>query len=267
MISEVDVLGDLVRIREKRPLIHHIMNFVVMTDSANATLAIGASPIMAHAVEELEDIALMADAIYINIGTLDSFWVESMMRLARISGVYGKPLLLDPVGAGASKLRSRVAKDLLETGSVSVVKGNAGEMLALAGYSGLVKGVDSLAEEAFEPLERIAVQYNVVAMATGRVDYVSDGRRLIAVEGGSELLKYTTGTGCMLGSIVASFMAVNKDFLKASGEASLVFKRAGEVSETRAGRNPASFRLELINAIHNIDRFLTVSGKVRIIKS
>jgi hydroxyethylthiazole kinase len=266
MISETDVLGDLVRIRERRPLIHHIMNFVVMTDSANVTLAIGASPIMAHAVEELEDIAMVADAIYINIGTLDSFWVESMLKLARIAGVYGKPLLLDPVGAGASRFRSRVARDILEVGSVSVVKGNAGEMLSLAGYSGVVKGVDSLAEEAFEPLERIATQYNVVAMATGRVDYISDGRRLIAVDGGSELFKYTTGTGCMLGSVVASFMAVNRDFLRASGEASLVFKRAGEIAESRAGRNPASFRVELVNAIHNIDRFLTVKGRVRVLK-
>jgi hydroxyethylthiazole kinase len=267
MISEADILEDIARIRGRRPLIHHIMNFVVMTDSANATLAIGASPIMAHAVEELEDIASMADVIYINIGTLDSFWIESMMKLARIAGSYSKPLLLDPVGAGASKLRSKVARSLLETGSISVVKGNAGEMLALAGYEGLVKGVDSLAEEAFEPLERIAVQYNVVAMATGRVDYVSDGVRLIAVEGGSELFKYTTGTGCMLGSVVASFMAVNKDFLKASGEASLVFKRAGEVAEAAAGRNPASFRLELINALHSIDRFLAVGGRVRMLKS
>ncbi len=267
MISEADILEDLGLIRRRRPLIHHIMNFVVMTDSANVTLAIGASPIMAHDVEELEDIALIADAIYINIGTLDRFWIESMVKLARIAGSYGKPLLLDPVGAGASKLRTRVARELLEIGSVSVVKGNAGEMLALAGYSGFVKGVDSLAEEAFEPLERIAVQYNVVAMATGRVDYVSDGRRLIAIEGGSELFKYTTGTGCMLGSVVASFMSVNKDFLKASGEASLVFKRAGEVAEVIAGRNPASFRVELVNAIHNIDRFLQLGGRVRIVKS
>jgi len=266
MELELDILGDLARIRERRPLIHHIMNFVVMTDSANVTLALGASPIMAHALEELEDIASMADAIYINIGTLDSHWVESMLALARIAGRLGKPLLLDPVGAGASKLRSEVSKRILETGSVSVVKGNAGEMLSLAGYGGLVRGVDSLAEEAYEPLDRIAVEYSVVAMATGRVDYVSDGRRLVAVEGGSELFKYTTGTGCMLGSVVASFMAVNRDYLRASVEASIVFKRAGEVAEARAGRNPATFRVELINAIHNIDKLLGGGGRVKVLR-
>lgn len=263
---DFDVLGDLARIRERRPLVHHIMNFVVMTDAANVTLAIGASPIMAHAIEELEDIASVADVIYINIGTLDRHWIESMTLLARIAGKLGKPLLLDPVGAGASRLRTEVSRRILETGAVRVVKGNAGEMLSLAGRTGLVKGVDSLAEESYEPLERIALEYDVVAMATGRIDYLSDGRRLVGVEGGSELFKYTTGTGCMLGSVVASFMAVNRDYLRASVEASLVFKRAGEVAEVKAGRNPASFRVELINAIHNIDKFLPVEGRVKFIK-
>lgn len=139
-------------------------------------------------------------------------------------------------------------------------------MLSLAGYEGLVKGVDSLAEEAFEPPDRIALEYNVVAMATGRVDWVSDGRRLVGVEGGSELFKYTTGTGCMLDSVVASFMAVNRDYLKASIEASLVFKRAGEIAEIKAGRNPATFRIELINALHNIDRFIEVKDRVKVVR-
>ncbi|MEM4712658.1 MAG: hydroxyethylthiazole kinase, partial [Archaeoglobaceae archaeon] len=158
---DFDILGDLAKLRKRRPLIHHIMNFVVMTDSANATLALGASPIMAHAKEELEDLASIADAIYINIGTLDNIWIESMLQLAKLAGKYSKPLLLDPVGAGASKLRTEVSKRILETSCVNVVKGNAGEMMALAGFKGLVKGDDSLVEEAFEPLEKLSEEYSV----------------------------------------------------------------------------------------------------------
>lgn len=263
---DLDIIGDIMRLRERRPLIHHIMNFVVMTDSANVTLALGASPIMAHALEELEDIASIADSIYINIGTLDRLWVESMIQLAKIAGKYSKPLLLDPVGAGASRLRTEVSKRILETGSVNVVKGNAGEMMSLAGFKGLVKGVDSLIEEAFEPLEKLSREYNVTSMATGRVDYVAGGGRLAAVEGGSELFKYTTGTGCMLGSVLASFMAVNRDYFRASLEASIVFKKAGELAEARSGRNPATFRLELVNALHNINLYSLDASRVRVLK-
>ncbi len=266
VVVDLDIIGDLMKLRRRRPLIHHIMNFVVMTDSANVVLALGASPIMAHALEELEDIASMADSIYINIGTLDMLWVESMVQLARIAGRYSKPLLLDPVGAGASKLRIEVSKKILEVGSVSIVKGNAGEMMALAGFKGLVRGVDSIIEEAFEPLEKLSREYNIVSMATGRVDYVANGEKLAAIEGGSELFKYTTGTGCMLGSVLASLMAINRDYFKTSIEASLIFKRAGEIAEAKSGRNPATFRLELINALHNINLYSLDTSKIKILK-
>ncbi|MEM1593756.1 MAG: hydroxyethylthiazole kinase [Archaeoglobaceae archaeon] len=264
MALDLDVLGDLATLRKRRPLIHHIMNFVVMTDSANTTLALGASPIMAHAKEELEDLVSIADAIYINIGTLDSIWIESMLHLAKLAGRYSKPLLLDPVGAGTSKLRTEVSKKILETSCVNVVKGNAGEMMALVGFKGLVKGVDSLVEEAIEPLEKLSEEYSVVAMATGKIDHVAGNRRLASIEGGSELFKYTTGTGCMLGSVLASFMAINRNYFNASLEASLVFKRAGEVAEAKSGRNPANFRLELINALHNIELYGLDMSRVKI---
>lgn len=266
MLSSLEILEDIAKLRKRRPLIHHIMNFVVMTDSANATLALGASPIMAHAVEELEDLASIADAIYVNIGTLDKIWTESMIQLAKIAGKYSKPLLLDPVGAGASKLRTEVSKKILETGNVSVVKGNAGEMMALAGFEGLVKGVDSLVDEAFEPLEKLSEEYNVIAVATGRVDCIAGSNRLATVEGGSELFRYTTGTGCMLGSVLASFMAINVDNFRSALEGSLVFKRAGEVAETKSGRNPATFRLELINALHNIELYNLDTSRIRVLK-
>jgi hydroxyethylthiazole kinase len=250
MISK-QIIKDLLLIRERRPLIHHIMNFVVMNDSANVTLAVGASPIMAHAVEELEDLVSVADAIYINIGTLDSFWIDSMFYISKLVDKYNKPLLLDPVGAGATKLRTEISKKLLERGNISILKGNAGEMLSLAGLGEKVKGVDSLVEVGSEAVEILARKYNVTAVATGRIDYISNGEKIASVEGGSYLFKYVTGTGCMLGSVMASFMAVNKDYFTAAIEGSALFKRAGEIAEKRSGPNPGSFKVELINAIYN----------------
>ncbi|MCC6030077.1 MAG: hydroxyethylthiazole kinase [Desulfurococcales archaeon] len=265
-MRKINVIEDIKEIRRRKPLIHHIMNFVVMTDAANATLAIGASPIMAHAIEELEDLVLVADGIYINIGTLDNIWINSMIKLALLAEKYNKPLLLDPVGAGATKLRTEVSKKILETGAVKILKGNAGEMLSLAGLGEKVKGVDSLAETGYEAVSILAEKYNVVAVATGKIDYVSDGDEIAAVEGGSELFKYTTGTGCMLGSVMASFMAVNKDHMNAAIEGSAVFKKAGEIAEKRSGDNPGTFRIELINALYNIDKYNLTDLRIRFLK-
>ncbi|MEZ0290234.1 MAG: hydroxyethylthiazole kinase [Sulfolobales archaeon] len=269
MLRIESFLRDLRIMREKKPMIHHIMNFVIMNDAANITLSIGAAPIMAHAVEELEDLASVADAIYINIGTLDSPWIESMIKLSKLAEKYNKPLLLDPVGVGATKLRTETAIKILETGAVSVLKGNAGEMLALAGLSGKVRGVESLVESGFEAVEILAKRYNTVAVATGKIDYVSRGDSIFGVEGGSEMFKYVSGAGCMLGSVIASFMAVNRDFVEASLEGSLAFKRAGEIAEIKSGRNPGTFKVELFNSIFNIQQYVSediIRERVRLIK-
>ncbi|MEL9929377.1 MAG: hydroxyethylthiazole kinase, partial [Sulfolobales archaeon] len=239
-------LKDLEKIRERKPMIHHIMNFVIMNDAANVTLAIGAAPIMAHAIEELEDLVSVADSIYINIGTLDSIWIESMIHLARLAGKYNKPLLLDPVGAGATRLRTETALKILQTGYVSILKGNAGEMLSLAGLGGMVKGVESIAESGLEAVEILSSRYGVTAVATGRIDYVSNGKNILEVRGGSEMFRHISGSGCMVGSVISSFSAVEKDHLLASLEGLVAFKRAGEIAEMRSGRNPASFKVELI---------------------
>lgn len=262
----MDLLGDIKKIREKRPLIHHIMNFVVMNDAANVTLAVGASPIMAHAEEELEDLVNVADVIYINIGTLDRYFINSMKRLASLAVKYSKPLLLDPVGAGATQLRTNVTREILATGGVSVLKGNSGEMLSLAGIANKVKGVDSLAESGEEAAEILARNYGITAIATGKIDFASDGRRTYSVEGGSEIFKFVTGTGCMLGSVISAFMGVNKDFLIAGVEGLLVFKRAGEIAETRAGNNPGKFKVELIDALFNIEKLGIDLNKVKQVK-
>ncbi len=259
-----DIYRDLIEIKNRRPLIHHIMNYVVMNDAANVTLAIGASPIMAHAIEEVEELAAVADAIYINIGTLDSHWIPSMVVLAKAASRNKKPLILDPVGAGATRLRTETTIRILREAEVTILKGNGGEIAAIAGSRDLVKGVDSLGEANVDIVEKVAMEFNTTVFASGPVDVISDGSRYAEIRGGSELSRYVTGMGCMLGSIVSAFAAVNKDPLRASIDGSVFFKRAAELASRRA-REPGSFRVELINAIYyiSLDHLRDVEVEIR----
>jgi len=242
---------DLRILRERRPLIHHFMNFVVMNDAANVTLAIGASPIMAHAKEEVEELASKANALYINIGTLDEYWVESMIIAGKAANRNNVPVLLDPVGAGATRYRTETVKRILSEVEVSVVKGNGGEMLSLAGITGGVKGVDSVASANLDTAVKVAEEYGVTAVVTGPWDYVSDGKRGVIVKNGTPLLQYVTGSGCMVGSVIASFMAINRDFVKASVEGLVAFEIAAEKAEVRS-KAPGTFKQYLIDELYNL---------------
>lgn len=242
---------DLALIRERKPLIHHFMNYVVMNDAANVTLAIGASPIMAHAKEEVEELASKANVVYINIGTLDEYWVESMILAGKAANKNNVPILLDPVGAGATRYRTEVTKRILSEVEVSVVKGNGGEMLALAGVMGGVKGVDSVARANIDTAVKVAEEYGVTAVVTGPWDFVSDGRRKAIVKNGTPLLQYITGSGCMVGSVIASFMAVNHNFLEASVEGLVAFEVAAEKAEARSSL-PGTFKQYLIDELYRL---------------
>ncbi len=251
IVSGADIARDLFEIKGKRPLIHHIMNYVVMNDAANIALAIGGSPIMAHAIEEVEELAAAADVIYINIGTLDSHWIPSMVALAKAATRNGKPLVLDPVGVGATRLRTETAIKILREAEVTILKGNGGEIAALAGSQGLVKGVDSLGGASVEIVSRVASEFSTTVFASGEVDIISNGSRYAEVSGGSPMSRYTTGMGCMLGTVVSAFAAVNRDPLRASIHGSAFFKRAAELASKKASE-PGSFRVELINAVYSI---------------
>jgi hydroxyethylthiazole kinase len=240
---------DLAKLRERRPLIHHITNYVAMNDSANATLAIGASPVMAHAHAELRELVSAASALLINIGTLDDYWIQSMHIAADAAS--GKiPILLDPVGAGATKLRTSTAMQLLSY-EISVVKGNYGEMLSLVGEENAVKGVDSLAssvERVIDEMKDLSLIHETVAVATGETDVISDGKETYLIRNGTPKLGSITASGCMLGSVIASFLAVQKNPLVAAIEGVAAYTIAGELaSEER------SFRLALLDALVEID--------------
>lgn len=264
LMNAINYWEDLERIRRQRPLIHHLMNFVAMNDAANITLAIGASPIMAHALEEVEELVAAAGALYINIGTLDRQWIESMLVAGKAANKNGVPVLLDPVGAGASRLRTETAKQLLREVEISIVKGNGGEIMALAGESGRIKGVDSLGGASMDAVDKVAREFSTTAIATGPVDYVSDARRRGEVRNGTPMLQLVTGSGCMLGSVMSSFLAINRDAFIAAIEGLVAFEVAAEAAVENAV-GPASFRNKLIDEVYRLSKQSFEKARVTIL--
>jgi len=254
-MSEVSerIAAALYRIRETRPLIHHITNLVVMNDTANVTLHLGALPVMAHAREEVAEMVGMAGALVLNIGTLTSFWVESMLIAGQAANERGIPIVLDPVGAGATAMRTATSQRLLERLKVCIVRGNEAEIGALSGSGGVVKGVESVQglENPTAVARMMAEKRGLVVAITGRRDYVSDGKRSLGVDNGHPWLTTVTGTGCMATTAIAAFAAVEGDFLIAAAGGLALFGLAAELAAERA-QGPASFKVALMDQIHNL---------------
>jgi hydroxyethylthiazole kinase len=243
------------RLRETRPLVHQITNYVVMNETANATLAIGALPVMAHAPEEVEEMVGLAGALVLNIGTLSSSWVDAMLIAGRAANARGVPVVLDPVGVGATRYRTDTARRILDEVDVAVLRGNAGEVATLAGVDAEVRGVESIgaAGSAADVALTAAAALGVVASVTGSVDHVSNGVRVVAVENGHPLLGSITGTGCMSSAITGAFLAVRADDpLEAAAEALAAFGVAGENAAPGA-TGPGSFHVNLYDALAALD--------------
>ncbi|MBI5568618.1 MAG: hydroxyethylthiazole kinase [Desulfomonile tiedjei] len=245
-----EILG---RIRRARPVVHSITNYVVMNSTANVLLAMGASPIMAHAQEEIEEIVTIASSVVINIGTLSQPWIQSMKAAAQTAKKAGKPFLLDPVGAGATKLRTRTALDIIDAAVPTVVRGNASEILSLSSQGGTTRGVDSIhtPEEALDPAREIALSMETVIAVTGQRDIVTDGRRSLVVSGGDALMSYVTGTGCAASVIIGAFLAEEMDPLVATACALAFFGVAGEKAASEAPV-PGSFWVKVLDALYTI---------------
>jgi hydroxyethylthiazole kinase len=248
--------GETLRaLRERRPLVHQITNYVVMNETANATLALGALPVMAHAPQEVEEMVGLAGALVLNIGTLSDHWIEAMLAAGHAAGERGVPVVLDPVGAGATAYRTDTASRILDTGDVTVVRGNAGEIATLVGVEAEVRGVESIAAggEPAELAREAARALGCVAAVTGPVDHVSDGERVLAVANGHELLATVSGTGCMATAITGCFLAVRPDApLEAAAEALAAFGVAGEDAAADA-KGPGSFHVGLYDALYALD--------------
>ena len=244
----------LAALRARKPLVHNITNYVVMNETANAILALGALPVMAHAREEVEEMVGLAGSLVLNIGTLSEHWVESMLLAGRAASARGVPIVLDPVGAGATRYRTETAKRLLDELEITVVRGNAGEIATLVGVDAEVRGVESVGAGA-EPADlarEAARSLGVVAAVTGAVDHVSDGERTVAVANGHELLGTVTGTGCMSTALTGCFVAAKPEApLEAAAEALAAFGVAGEDAAAGAA-GPGSFHAALYDALYNL---------------
>ena len=259
-----DSLWDaLSAVRERAPLVHNITNYVVMNNTANALLALGASPVMAHAVEEVEDLVGLSGALVINIGTLSEPWIAAMRLAAVRARDAGVPWLLDPVGAGATRFRNETAAELVGL-RPNVVRGNGSEIMALAGAAGATKGVDSTAssEAAVDLAKHLAAHTGGVAAVTGAVDYVTDGERVHSVSNGDPMMSRVTGLGCSASAVIGAFLAVENDSLAATVHALAVFGVAGEIAAEGAA-GPGSLQLRLLDALHALDRS-TLEKRARI---
>ena len=243
----------LADLRAARPLVHNITNYVAMTLSANVLLALGASPAMVHAVEEVEDFVAISNALVINIGTLSPRWVEAMRLAAAKAVALGRPWVLDPVGCGATPYRTGVAVELAAL-RPAIIRGNASEIMSLAGAAGAGgKGVDSTAgsDAALPAAAALARQTGAVVAITGAVDYVTDGKALVAVEGGDPLMPLSTAIGCALSAATAAFAAV-RPALDAAVFALAVYGAAGREAAARC-RGPGHLPAELCDALYAID--------------
>ena len=249
------ICADLTAIRERRPLVHSITNYVVMNETANAILCLGALPIMAHAVEEVEEMVGIASALVLNIGTLSPDWIDAMERAGKRANELEIPVVLDPVGAGATRFRIDSTRRLLENVRMAIVRGNAGEVAALAGIASEVRGVESIAASA--PPEEIgskfASAYDCVAAITGPVDTVSDGKRTAYIANGHPMLAKVVGTGCISTVIVACFASVQSDPFVAAVGGLTTFGIAGELAATDANDKPGTFHVALYDALYAID--------------
>jgi hydroxyethylthiazole kinase len=252
-------------LRGQRPLVHQIANYVVMNETANATLAIGALPVMAHAGEEVEEMARLASSLVLNIGTLSEHWVEAMLLAGGTATARQIPVVLDPVGVGATEYRTATARRILGLVDVTVLRGNAGEIAALVGAQAEVRGVESIGA-AMEPAElarEAARRLGVVTSVTGPVDHVSDGERVLAVSNGHPLLTSVTGTGCMSSALTGCFLAAKPgEPLEAAAEALAAFGVAAEDAAAGAA-GPGTFHARLYDALYALDPG-TLDGRARV---
>jgi hydroxyethylthiazole kinase len=245
---------DLHLIRERKPLVHQITNYVVMNETANATLALGALPVMAHAPQEVEAMAAAASALVLNIGTLSDDWVEAMLLAGRAANRAGVPVVVDPVGAGATSYRTETSRRLLADLDVAVVRGNSAEIATLAGQAAEIRGVEAVGGAGGPGLARDAARaLGCVAAVTGPVDHVSDSERTISVANGHELLGTVTGTGCMSTAITGCFLGVRPESpLEAAAEALVAFGVAGE-DAAKGAKGPGSFHVALYDALYLLE--------------
>lgn len=241
----------LEKVREEKPLVVNITNYVVMNNSANALLAIGASPIMAHSREEMDEMMSFAGALVINIGTLDKQWIPRMMYAVEQANKHKKPVVVDPVGCGASRIRTRTSQQLADLADSLIIRANASEIIALAGSQAQSKGVDAMdgSDAALEAARYLTKTYQCNVVISGEVDYVVTSSQVVKLSNGHSLMPYVTGTGCSLSALTGAFAAVGEETGLA---AAAVFAIAGEIAAETA-QGPGSLQVNILDTLYRLD--------------
>jgi hydroxyethylthiazole kinase len=249
-----ETVNTLRQVRERKPLVHNITNYVVMNSSANVLLSQGASPVMAHSIDEVADMVALAGALVLNIGTLERDWIASMIAAGKAANARPIPVLLDPVGSGATPYRTATTRRLLEEVQVTVLRGNASEVLSMQSAEAQTKGVDSLhsVEDVKDAAVELARDLGLIVGISGEVDLITDGQRTFRVANGHPLMPLVTGLGCGLTATVGAFCAVAEDPLAATTGAFAFYGLAGEIA-ARTARAPGSFQIAFLDALYTID--------------
>lgn len=241
-------------VRKKSPLVHNITNFVVMNNTANALLAVGASPVMAHAHSEVKDMVAIANSLVINIGTLDEYWAKSMLIAALTANKLQKPWILDPVGAGANHYRNEILQQLLAF-RPTVIRGNASEIMALAKVSSTAtKGVDSTAEssDAIVAAQLLVKDFNTIVCISGETDYIINNQQTIQIQNGHEMMTKVTGLGCSATALIGSFIGVTEKKTEAAAAAIALLSIAGQLAAEKS-IGPGSLQVNLLDNLYTID--------------
>lgn len=240
-------------VRAKSPLVHNITNYVTMNNSANALLAIGASPVMAHWKDEMENMTSIAGALVINIGTLDGEWIEGMFAAGKAALSQGVPMVLDPVGAGATPQRTAIALQLIEECKPTVIRGNGSEIMALVDANIKSKGVDSSqsSHDALSAAKTLALSSGAVVVISGATDYITDGTTIHTIEGGDAIMTSVTAMGCTASALVGAFVAVENDALVAATSAMAVMSLAGERAAAYS-KGSGSMQMNFIDELYNL---------------
>jgi hydroxyethylthiazole kinase len=255
MIDSQTLWNDIERIRAEAPLVHNITNYVVMNTTANALLALGASPVMAHAIDEVEEMTSFAGALVLNIGTLSRPWVESMQKAIRAARNLGKPVVLDPVGAGATRLRTQTVRYLMEEAMPTILRGNASEVLSLCSEDGRTKGVDATigSDAVMEQGRQLIGRGCEVVVISGEVDWILSDGACWSVANGHPMMPRVTGLGCTATALCGAFAAVNDRPAAAAAHAMAVMGIAGEIAAEGAP-GPGSLQLRFLDALYALSR-------------
>jgi hydroxyethylthiazole kinase len=261
---KIEVHSLLARIRSQRPIVHHLTNWVTIYDCANIVKVLGASPVMAHAKEEVAQMTALAGALVLNIGTLTPEFVEAMEIAALSANARGIPVILDACGAGATTLRTEACFTLLQAAKIGIIKGNASEIARLGGEDVQTRGVDAapVAQDLLTLAQKLAQERQATVVITGVEDIVADGPRHYRVRNGHPLMAQVVGTGCMAASVIGAFAAVEPDLALASAAALVCFGLAAELAAASA-TGPGTFKEKLFDCLFHLDKE-TIDRKQRV---